>query len=286
MGNKQEFIDFCRKLELEQKKGRKKCVLSYMVFKWVLRSIPEGSRILELGSGKSSGAFSLLYKVDSIEHDQKYLNKNRKVNYIHAPIKEYEKYFWYDTKAIKEKLADYYDLIIVDGPTNRTGREGFAVNYSLFKDYGCPIIIDETDRKVEKEMLGCFLSSGFEKICDEEKHVIIKPPKKSRPLNKKCVEKLLENKAVVVLKVNEVLPALEKKRNFDLCIVYCGKSVQTEQTLKKISDYYLSDRQNAWASQKVFDRIPKLKKYKSCVILDNSQELSSEELEECFKKLN
>ena len=66
MGNKQEFIDFCKELELEQKRGKKKCVLSYKVFEWVLKNIPKGSRILELGSVKSSGAFSLLYKVDSI----------------------------------------------------------------------------------------------------------------------------------------------------------------------------------------------------------------------------
>ncbi len=286
MGNKQEFIDFCKELELEQKRGKKKCVLSYKVFEWVLKNIPKGSRILELGSGKSSGAFSLLYKVDSIEHDKKYLNKNKKVNYIYAPIKEYEKYFWYNKDIIKKNLADYYALIIVDGPTNRTGREGFAVNYSLFKDYWCPIIIDEIDRRVEKEMYECFLSSSFEKICGEEKHIIIKSPKKGKVLNKKRVEKLLENKTVVVLKVNEVLPVLEKKRNFDLCVVYCGKSRKTEQKLKKLSDYYLSEQQPAWACQKLFDRLPKLKKYRSCIIIDQGQELSSKELEECFKKLN
>jgi len=139
--------------------------------------LPSGSTILELGSGH--GTKKLLdmgYKVISIEQDPnwQFLYHN---NYICCPIKEYPKKgsimlelckkplseeqhdneWWYDDDVLSSLSELKYDFIIIDGPSGPNAgaydycRMGFVDHQYLF-NMEVPILVDDTDRKYEKEL--------------------------------------------------------------------------------------------------------------------------------------
>ncbi len=120
---------------------------------WIKNNLPKGSIILELGSG--NGSTKILcedYKLYSIEHDKKWLNKY-KSNYIYAPIKD----GFYDVDILKKKLPKHYDLILVDGPPRKidgakVGRKGFGEHLDIFNT-DCIIIFDDSDRGREKKLI-------------------------------------------------------------------------------------------------------------------------------------
>ncbi len=118
------------------------------LFDYIQTHLPQGSTILELGSGWASGQLSKNYTVYSIENNPYWLNRF-KTNYIHAPIVNK----WYDVEVIRTSLPDNYDLILVDGPLGRIGREGFIENISLFNTQNKLIIVDDVDRKAEYKLL-------------------------------------------------------------------------------------------------------------------------------------
>ena len=120
------------------------------IYDWVLENIPKGSTILELGSGRSTQEFCKYYKMYSVEHSKKWLNKSDSI-YIYAPIREYSGYRWYDIDALKVNLPTEYSLLIVDGPPGTIGRMGYIYNYNLFRD-DIPIIVDDTSRPEENSI--------------------------------------------------------------------------------------------------------------------------------------
>ena len=115
---------------------------------WVINNIPHKKNIIELGAGlTSTRVFNDFYNLYSIEHNEKYINIYKGVNYIHAPLKNE----WYDPDIIERMLPDDYDCIVVDGPpgmlnNNNQIRYGFIKNIQLFKQ-DVPIIFDDTDRE-------------------------------------------------------------------------------------------------------------------------------------------
>jgi hypothetical protein len=124
--------------------------LDLELFEWVLKNIPKGSTILELGSGKSTAEFCKHYTVYSVEHNTKWINKSPS-NYIYAPIKEYSGYKWYDRDVLEKELPSEYNLLIVDGPPGSIGRRGMLHNIDLF-DTKTLMLIDDTSRREEKEI--------------------------------------------------------------------------------------------------------------------------------------
>jgi len=261
--SKSQYITYCKELEDAQNAGRKKCSLEASAFNWILENVPENGKILELGSGKSSQIFSELYKIDSIEDNQRFIGKYSKVNYIPAKIVDYGKYYWYDATAIKKKLGKKYDLIIVDGPTDKTGREGFILNFNLFEKYDCPILLDETDRKTEKKMLECFLSSGFETIHVGKKFYIIKKRKNFSGFDPKQLAELTNNKKILIVQVeNKILEFAKGKRDFDLCIVYTGNDSEFAKEVKKHCEYFITEHGTKEHNyKKALEEIPKISKY-------------------------
>ncbi|HBW86062.1 MAG TPA: hypothetical protein DEF82_04780 [Crocinitomicaceae bacterium] len=120
------------------------------LFDWVVKNIPEGKTILELGAGHVSTKFlSSKYKLYSVEDKSQFLNIYQST-YIYAPIDT--SINWYYRKALEEELPKEYDCILVDGPTGEGNRWGFLHNLDLFKT-DVPILIDDTWRKAEKDML-------------------------------------------------------------------------------------------------------------------------------------
>ena len=135
--------------------------ISIEMYKWILKNLPKGSIILELGSGKGTVELSEFYKVYSIEHDKRWLGFSKKSNYIYAPIVKYKRYKWYDIGRIKRLIPKNYDLLLVDGPNGYIGREGFVDNIGLFKT-DIPIIIDDIQREKYVGMRD-FLAKKFNK---------------------------------------------------------------------------------------------------------------------------
>lgn len=125
--------------------------ISKDTFDWITNKFPDGSIMLELGSGSATGEFCKHYKVYSIEHNSFWVGKHPS-NYIHAPIKDYQTYSWYDVDIIKQNLPPKYDFILIDGPPKNIGREGFLINIDLF-DTSVPLIFDDVNRGEELELV-------------------------------------------------------------------------------------------------------------------------------------
>lgn len=111
------------------------------VFIWIFLRLPNGSTILELGSGRGTGSLARLYKMYSIENEEQFLNKQN-TTYIHAPYKEYKPdTLWYDIQAIKDGVPKNYDLLLIDGPSSSV-RPNMLDHLELF-DLTKPIVIDD-----------------------------------------------------------------------------------------------------------------------------------------------
>ena len=111
--------------------------------------LPEGSAILELGSGAGTGALSEYYTMYSIEHDSVFIGKY-KSTYIYAPAKRVnEDVIWYDPDCLK--VLPNYDMILVDGPPgnlSKNPRSGFRLFSHLF-NMDVLIICDDVNRENE-----------------------------------------------------------------------------------------------------------------------------------------
>lgn len=124
-------------------------------FEWILNNIPEGSTILELGSGSGTKELVKFYNVYSVEQDQKWMGYEPKSNYIYAPLKSYPNNIqgsqgWYDEERLFAGIPDKYDLLIIDGPIaiNR----GNFINFCERFNVEVPFLIDDTQRKLDREM--------------------------------------------------------------------------------------------------------------------------------------
>lgn len=122
--------------------GIEKCV-----FEFILDKIPQGSTIIELGSGYcSTKAFSTSYNLYSIEDNSSYINLFPGVHYIHAPVKN----GWYDKDIVKNSIPENYSLVFVDGPMGEGNRSGLLNNLDIFKD--CIFIFHDTYREPERKL--------------------------------------------------------------------------------------------------------------------------------------
>jgi len=121
--------------------------ISKELFNHIRKILPEGSTMLELGSGWASGELSKFYTLYSVEHEEIWLDQYE-TNYIYAPIKNR----WYDPEILAKSLPLDYDLILIDGPPGPIGRYGFFTYLHLFKT-DLIIIFDDINRKAEYKLM-------------------------------------------------------------------------------------------------------------------------------------
>lgn len=135
-------------------------------YNFIRKILPEGSKILELGSGIGTYHLSKHYTMYSIENYIEWVDKYES-EYIHAPIKYYTTEYtapdlpgehskpqigWYDTFFLEGKMPESYDLILVDGPNGTYGRGGFLKHMDLFNT-NVPIIFDDVNREPELALM-------------------------------------------------------------------------------------------------------------------------------------
>jgi hypothetical protein len=123
---------------------------------WIHDNIKHGSTILEIGSGDVSTQFlSQYFTMFSVEEDEKYCYKHDST-YLYAPISEYG---WYDLDVLKKNflfkdgtIKDFYDAILIDGPSREETRLGFLIHSYLF-NLNVPLIFHDTNRPVEQALV-------------------------------------------------------------------------------------------------------------------------------------
>jgi hypothetical protein len=129
----------------------------------IIETVPHGSVIIELGSGKSTAQLTEYFEVWAIEETPKYVGLSDDVNYVYAPLTPVDrtpKKFpalteWYDLDVLRNEMPKKHAAIIVDGPCLAQYRGGFYHNYSLF-DPTAIVFIDDVGRWNEINMLRWF----------------------------------------------------------------------------------------------------------------------------------
>ena len=135
--------------------------ISEEVLNTLLEFVPEGSTILELGSGEGTIELEKYYEVYSVEHAPEYhVGVSTLIEVPLAELKlegsaevRYDLRFprhlpWYDADLLKEKLEGLsYDAILVDGPPRDFSRCGMWVHYSRIFDTEVPVLVDDIHRE-------------------------------------------------------------------------------------------------------------------------------------------
>ena len=129
-------------------------MISPLASKKLLEVIPEGSTVLELGTGFGTKRLTEHFNVISIENDTQWHQGVSQL--IEVPLvnitktKSVAKRFpefleWYDPEILAQKLDGLeYDAIVVDGPATPDRRPGFYQYRELFKKV--PVLFDDVHR--------------------------------------------------------------------------------------------------------------------------------------------
>lgn len=130
---------------------------------YIEKLLPQGSTILELGSGHGTLRLAARFKMISVEHDKRFVGLAPST-YIYAPITPFRKPCavfpddtgWYDRDVLRAWLPTLtYQLILCDGPPNFIGRGGFYKYKELF-NLNVPLIFDDAHRPAVLKILQRF----------------------------------------------------------------------------------------------------------------------------------
>lgn len=127
----------------------------------LLKIVPSGNTILEIGTGYSTQRLSNYYKVYSVEHDIKWHTGHSEL--LHVPLLPIEKIelpeafnrrffgiadYWYDPIILEEKLKGKdYEALIVDGPVGGKSRLAMWWFYGQLFKINVPVIVDDVHRQ-------------------------------------------------------------------------------------------------------------------------------------------
>ena len=128
--------------------------ITQQLYNLIRMMLPDGSVILEFGSGEGTVALCQNYEVHSVEHDEKWVGHSSEANYIHAPLKNSESpvnHIWYDEVKVRDGVPSSPDLVLIDGPPGVIGRGGILYHMDSFK-CSTPIIVDDSSRSEERRI--------------------------------------------------------------------------------------------------------------------------------------
>lgn len=126
------------------------------LYEFIRKVLPEGSTILELGSGAGTARLVKHYKVYSVEHDKEWLNKYGSTYFYtslrwHKPIKNHDGDTWYNSDILRSHLNGLtYDLLLIDGPPQY--RVGFVKYFELFNP-NVIMVFDDLQRSKEESIV-------------------------------------------------------------------------------------------------------------------------------------
>ncbi|MDA9268266.1 hypothetical protein N9P60_00710 [bacterium] len=118
--------------------------ISEEMYIWLEENLPEGSTILEFGSGTGTIELTKKYNVYSVEQSKEFIGLAPLSNYIYAPLVG----GWYDTDIVFKNLPKDYDLLLIDGPGGSNYRNNISKYWDKF-NLEVPIIFDDTHRQSE-----------------------------------------------------------------------------------------------------------------------------------------
>jgi predicted O-methyltransferase YrrM len=140
-------------------------------------------RDAECGSGLSTILLGLIAantgaRIFSLEHDREWLAflqtrlrplGLKQATLRHAPLADYGAFDWYtdDQINLRERI---YNLVLCDGPPNSTrgGRYGLLSRLINCLAPGAPIIVDDSQRTDEAQMIGRWISEHEGRLTVEE----------------------------------------------------------------------------------------------------------------------
>lgn len=111
---------------------------------WLRSNLPDGSTILEFGSGPATNVLAETYKMISVENNLAFANQY-KTECIVAPLVD----GWYDLSILEKSVFNRtdYDCILVDGPARTEGsRAKFMEHLHRFNQSAILIIDDIYDQ--------------------------------------------------------------------------------------------------------------------------------------------
>lgn len=120
---------------------------------WAIRDrVPDGSTLVEFGSGEGSAALANYFTVHSIEDCMQWLNRFTGPNYHFAPLIR----DWYSRDAVFDIFDEIgaFDVLLIDGPSSARGdRRGvLPVLGSLLRQRPKLIVVDDTHREAERQI--------------------------------------------------------------------------------------------------------------------------------------
>jgi len=138
------------------------CAISLSMFDWIRQNLPEGSKILEFGSGTGTIELAKHYEVTCIEDISEWMDVAKDAHYIHAPLKDN----WYDLTALEALKDKTFDLILVDGPFDMKQRYGVVEwckeNPRIFGE--AVLIVDDNNYTWCSDMIRDFKNLDWEHI--------------------------------------------------------------------------------------------------------------------------
>ena len=131
------------------------------MFEWLNDNLPNGSKILEFGSGTGTMELTKNFEVTSIEDNEQWLYLAQDSTYIYAPLVN----DWYDWQALDILKDETFEAIVIDGPYETADRIhliDWIMAYPNVFNKARFVVIDDANRLDNWQFIQLFNQLGWE----------------------------------------------------------------------------------------------------------------------------